>query len=81
MFPWNTLFSSHKNQNNFLKNLQNNDVQSFIDKVFEEAMPKNIQETMDQTAPVKERFQQAQVLSAQSRSIRNTFIYLYSHSN
>lgn len=47
MFPWNTLFSSNKNQNNFLKNFQNNDVQAFIDKVFSEVMPDKVQETMN----------------------------------
>ena len=45
MFPWNTLFSANKNQNNFLKNFQNNDVQSFIDQVFSEVMPEKAQET------------------------------------
>ena len=44
MFPWNTLFSANKNQTNFLKNFQNNDVQSIIDKVFSEVMPENLQE-------------------------------------
>ncbi len=49
MFPWNTLFSANKNQNNFLKNFQNNDVQSFIDQVFSEVMPEKTQEsTMNQ---------------------------------
>lgn len=48
MFPWNTLFSSNKNQNSFLKNFQNNDVQSFIEKVFSEVMPEKMQETMNQ---------------------------------
>ena len=77
MFPWNTLFSSHKNQNSFLKNLQHNDVQSFIEKVFEEAMPKNIQETMEQTAPVKERFQQAQVHPLKADVLEtHSFIYI-----
>ena len=77
MFPWNTLFSSHKNQNSFLKNLQQNDVQSFIEKVFEEAMPKNIQETMDQTAPVKERFQQAQAHPLKADVLEtHSFIYI-----
>lgn len=57
MFPWNTLFSSDKNQNNFLKNFQNNDVQSFIDKVFSEVMPDKVQETMNQGTEDK-RFQQ-----------------------
>lgn len=47
MFPWNTLFSSNKNQNSFMKNFQNNDVQSFINKVFSEVMPEKMQETMN----------------------------------
>ena len=49
MFPWNTLFSSHKNQTNFLKNFQHNDVQSFIEKVFAQVMPENLHESMNQT--------------------------------
>jgi HSP20 family molecular chaperone IbpA len=77
MFPWNTLFSSHKNQNSFLKNLQQNDVQSFIEKVFEEAMPKNIQETMNQTAPVQGQFQQAQAHPLNAAVLEtHSFIYI-----
>lgn len=55
MFPWNTLFSANKNQTNFLKNFQNNDVQSIIDKVFSEVMPENLQEKMYQGTSNQER--------------------------
>ncbi|MEH6945976.1 Hsp20/alpha crystallin family protein [Bacillus sp. JJ634] len=50
MFPFSSLFSSSKNQNGFLKNLQQNDVQSFIEKVFTEVMPNNMQDVMNQGA-------------------------------
>ena len=55
MFPWNTLFSANKNQQSFLKNFQNNDVQSIIDKVFSEVMPENLQEKMNQGTSNQER--------------------------
>ena len=57
MFPWNTLFTSNKSHQNFLKNIQTNDVQSFIDKVFSEVMPEKVQETMNQGTAHQERSQ------------------------
>jgi len=77
MFPWNTLFSSHKNQNNFLKNFQNNDVQSFIEKVFSEAMPENIQETMKHGTPAKERSHQTENHPLKAKIFEtHSFIYI-----
>ncbi|MFJ7745837.1 Hsp20/alpha crystallin family protein [Peribacillus sp. NPDC097295] len=45
MFPWNSLFSFQKNPNqkDFLKNMQQSDVQSFIEKVFTQVLPENMQ--------------------------------------
>lgn len=78
MFPWNTLFSSHKNQNNFLKNFQNNDVQSFIEKVFAEVMPENIQETMNQEhSAVKDRSHQTENHPLKAKVLEtHSFIYI-----
>lgn len=73
MFPWNTLFSSNKNQQNFMKNFQNNDVQSFINKVFSEAMPENMQETINQGTSSQVRSQQ-QPLNSQ---VFETHGYIY----
>lgn len=73
MFPWNTLFSSHKNQTDFLKNFQHNDVQSFIEKIFAEVMPENLHESMNQKAPFSKNETyplKAQVLET------HTFIYI-----
>ena len=45
MFPWNSLFSFQKNSNqkDFLKNMQQSDVQTFIEKVFTQVIPENMQ--------------------------------------
>lgn len=76
MFPWNTLFSSNKNQNNFLKNFQNNDVQAFIDKVFSEVMPDKVQETMNQGTSDKS-FQQSGLQPLNAKVFEtHSFIYI-----
>lgn len=51
MFPWNSLFSSQKNSNqkDFLNNMQQSDVQSFIEKVFSQVIPENMQGMTNQT--------------------------------
>ncbi|MET1179354.1 Hsp20/alpha crystallin family protein [Peribacillus simplex] len=50
MFPWNSLFSfkNNSNQNEFMKNMQQSDVQSFIEKVFSQVIPDNMQGMMNQ---------------------------------
>lgn len=59
MFPWNTLFTANKSQQKFLKNIQNNDVQSFIDKIFSEVIPEKVQDTMNQGSTHQERSQKS----------------------
>ncbi|MBL3644918.1 Hsp20/alpha crystallin family protein [Bacillus sp. RHFB] len=50
MFPWNSLFSfkNNPNQKEFMKNMQQSDVQSFIEKVFSQVIPDNMQGMMNQ---------------------------------
>ncbi|MGE7766145.1 Hsp20/alpha crystallin family protein [Peribacillus sp. NPDC096540] len=50
MFPWNSLFSlkNNSNQKDFMKNMQQNDVQSLIEKVFSQVIPDNMQGMMQQ---------------------------------
>ena len=50
MFPWNSLFSfkNNTNQKEFMKNMQQSDVQSFIEKVFSQVIPDNMQGMMNQ---------------------------------
>ncbi|MGY3314079.1 hypothetical protein ACV242_002575 [Peribacillus simplex] len=49
MFPWNSLFSlkNNMNQKDFMKNMQQSDVQSFIEKVFSQVIPDNMQGMMN----------------------------------
>ncbi|MDM5222483.1 Hsp20/alpha crystallin family protein [Peribacillus sp. NJ11] len=50
MFPWNSLFSfkNNPNQKDFMKNMQQSDVQSFIEKVFSQVIPENMEGMMNQ---------------------------------
>ena len=76
MFPWNTLFSGNKNQNNFLKNFQNNDVQSFIDQVFSEVMPEKAQETTMNQETSNQKFQKS-VQHPLNAKVFETHSYIY----
>lgn len=75
MFPWNTLFSSNKKQNNFLKNFQNNDVQSFIDQVFSEVMPDNLKETMNDVRSSNQN--QSTANNPLNATVFETHLYIY----
>lgn len=77
MFPWNTLFSSHKNQNNFLKNFQHHDVQSLIEKVFAEVMPENIHDLMNQKTASQETASQTKDQPLQAHILEtHSFLYI-----
>ncbi|MCK1991103.1 Hsp20/alpha crystallin family protein [Peribacillus muralis] len=49
MFPWNSLFSfkNNPNQKDFMKNMQQSDVQSFMEKMFYQVIPDNMQGMMN----------------------------------
>ncbi|SFC77241.1 hypothetical protein SAMN05443252_10683 [Bacillus sp. OV322] len=47
MFPWNMLFPFQKNQNDSLKNMKPQEVQSFIDTLFSQVIPQNMKGMMN----------------------------------
>jgi len=47
MFPWNMLFSKNK-QTDFTNKMNPNDVQSFINQLFSQVIPENMQQMMNQ---------------------------------
>ncbi|MDQ0217926.1 Hsp20/alpha crystallin family protein [Peribacillus cavernae] len=48
MFPWNMLFPFQKNDSNNIKNMQPDEIQSFIDQLFSQVIPGNMQQMMEQ---------------------------------
>ncbi|MBA9027680.1 MULTISPECIES: hypothetical protein [Bacillaceae] len=63
MFPWSSLFSFQKNSSDKIKHLNPNDIQSFMNQIFSQAMPDQMQQFMNQ---------QNQSAESESRTQQNT---------
>ncbi|MGX2960106.1 Hsp20/alpha crystallin family protein [Peribacillus sp. JNUCC 23] len=51
MFPWSSLFSFQKNSSDKIKHMNPNDIQSFMNQIFSQAMPDQMQQFMNQQNP------------------------------